>query len=82
MDGVVLSAIIGSVLGSQVLVALAQGWFNRRKTGAEAASLLLEKTLEWASKLTARIEKLEADVALKDGIIAGLQERIVHLENR
>ena len=82
MDGVTLSTIIGSVLGSQVLVASVQGWFNRRKTGAEAAAILLDKTLEWASKLTARIEKLEADIVRKDGIICNLQERIGHLENK
>jgi hypothetical protein len=55
--------MITAITGSQVLVAVIQGKFSKKKTEADAAQILLDKTLVWASALTVRIEKLEAEIA-------------------
>ena len=87
MDGTTIAAIGGAVAGSQVLVALAQGWFVRRKTQAESgkvnadsASVLMDKTLEWASRLTARIEKLEQRIIELEATNGVLRGHIAKLE--
>ena len=75
-----LATIIGAVFGSQVLTSVVQGYFSRGKTNADAAQILLDKTLDWASRLSMRIEKLEAELNSRDGIIAELRQKIAHLE--
>lgn len=80
MNWEAIAGIVGAVAGSQVLVSFVQAWFNKKKTSADAATILLEKTLEWASRLTARIENLEKEVALKEEVITELRVRIAKLE--
>lgn len=60
MNGLELGAtLIGSIFGSQVLVALAQGWFNRKKVDSDADAQLTQTSLEFIKTLTTRIDKLE-----------------------
>lgn len=75
-----IATIVGAVFGSQVLTSVVQGYFARGKTNADAAQILLDKTLDWASRLSARIEKLEAELSHRDGIVAELRQQIAHLE--
>lgn len=75
-----IAPIVAAVAGSQVLVTVVQGYFNKRKTSADAASILLDKTLEWSSKLTARIERLETELAARDALIAELRVRVLRIE--
>lgn len=76
----IIATIIGSVVSSQVLTVVAQAFFNRKKTSADAAQILLDKTLEWATRLSARIEKLEGELNNRDSVIAELKQQIAHLE--
>ena len=52
--------LVGSIFGSQVLVSIAQGWFNRKKVDADADSQLTQTSLEFIKTLTTRIDKLES----------------------
>lgn len=88
MNFEMLSAIVASVFGSQVLSTGIQAFFNRKKTGAESAQILMNTMLDWAGKLNTRIDKLEAEnselrklIDDKDNIISELKVRIAHLEN-
>ncbi len=72
--------LVGAVASSQVLVTYLQGKFNKNKVGAESAQILVDQVMKWASSLTSRIDKLEAELAEKDKIICDLRERIVQLE--
>lgn len=75
-----VATIVGAVFGSQVLTSVVQGYFARGKTNADAAQILLDKTLDWASRLSTRIEKLEAELNSRDGVISELRQQIAHLE--
>lgn len=88
MDTVsVVGTIVGSVFGSQVLATLAQGWFLKKKseaeahkTDADAASTLVQSMLQWQTTLTTRIATLEQLLKDKDTIIEELRSRISKLE--
>lgn len=89
MDYQSLTAIVATVMGSQVLTTIAQGYFNRRKESAEAekttvdsAQILVDQVMKWATSLTSRIEKLEAELMHKDQQIADLKAHISKLEAR
>lgn len=80
MDGSVIAAIVGAVFGSTVLNTIAQSWFVRKKTDADAAALMVSSLLSWQTTLTSRIEALEKKLAEKDDIIAELTFKVAQLE--
>ena len=87
MDLGPIVAIVGAVVGSQALVEFVKGHFSKKelsanaeKTGAEAAQILLDKTFEYVSKLTSRIEKLEVEIHELQTENASLREKIARLE--
>lgn len=57
---------IALILGSNVLTVIIQSWFNRRKTSAEANSIIVATALEVVENTVAplndRIEQLEAEI--------------------
>lgn len=77
-----IASIVGAVTGSQVLVTWLQNRSNKKKVDADAAQILLDKTLEWASRLSSRIDKLETENTYKDKLIAELYAKIAHLETQ
>lgn len=80
MDWGTIGTIAGAVSGSTVLTTLAQGFFSKKKTDADAASTLVASMLEWQKTLTDRISALEKALSEKDATITDLQSRITHLE--
>lgn len=82
MDLNSIATIVGTVTGSQVLVTWLQNKSSKKKVDADAAQILLDKTFEWATRLSARIDKLEAENATKDKTIAELTAKIAHLETQ
>lgn len=80
MDLVSITAIVGSVFGSQVLSTWISSFFSKKKTEADAASTLVQSMLQWQNTLTERIAHLEETISEKDKMIEELKERIVHLE--
>ncbi len=75
-----IGTIAASIFGSQVLATIASGFFAKKKTNADAASLLVEKMLDWQTSLTARIVSLEQMLREKDTLIDQLQVRVGQLE--
>ncbi len=59
-------SIIGAVLGSGVVIEIARAVFNKKKIQADAASTTVVTILEWATKLSARIDVLEGQLLEKD----------------
>lgn len=57
-----LSVLLPIVLGSNVLVAFATWWFNRRKTKAEAEKIIGESYQGLIKSLNERIDRLERQV--------------------
>lgn len=68
--------IIGLVLGSGAISSLVTNWFNKRKAGADTDSVIVGNIMEWAVKLSARIDILEAQLLVKDGQIDDLVEQL------
>jgi len=68
--------IIGLVLGSGAMSSIITNWFNKRKSGAETDSIIVGNIMDWAVKLSARIDILEAQLAEKDKQIDELIEQL------
>jgi len=68
--------IIGLVLGSGAISSIITNWFNKRKSGAETDSIIVGNIMDWAVKLSARIDILEALLAEKDKQIDELIEQL------
>ena len=81
MDAATITTIAAAVLGSQALVKFIEGLFSKNKTSADAAQVLVTSTIDWASKLTSRIELLEKALKERDDKITELNQRIAHLES-
>jgi len=72
--------IIGAILGSSVLTALASNWISRKKVQADATDVIVKSILDWATQLTKRIDKLEQELVIKDSLILELQIKVAKLE--
>lgn len=68
--------IVGSIMGSSVLSVLVSGWINKKKVSAESTQVVVQTILEWATKLTVRIDALEAQLIIKEKQIDELQREI------
>jgi len=66
----------GLVLSSGVLSSLITNWFNKRKAGAETDSVIVSNIMDWAVKLSARIDILEEQLKVKDEQIDELIEQL------
>ena len=66
MNLIQIISIIGAVLGSGVVVEVVRSIFNKKKIQADAASTTVVTILEWATKLSARIDILESQLIVKD----------------
>lgn len=76
----IIATIVSAVLGSTVLSTLITGFFAKKKTDADAATMTVDSILKWATTLTSRIDALERALKEKDDLIAELKARVVHLE--
>jgi len=76
MNLIQIISIIGAVLGSGVVVEVVRSIFNKKKIQADAASTTVVTILEWATKLSARIDILESQLIVKDKQIDDLIEQL------
>ena len=76
MNLIQIISIIGAVLGSGVVVEVVRSIFNKKKIQADAASTTVVTILEWATKLSARIDILESQLIVKDKQIDDLIDRL------
>jgi len=68
--------IVGLVLGSGAISSIVTNWFNKRKRGAETDSVIVGNIMEWAVKLSERIDVLEKQLAEKDEQIDELMAQL------
>lgn len=73
--------IVGIILGSSVLSILITSIFAKRKSDADAATLLVESNLRWSDKLVARIDELEKILEQRNKEIIELRLEILGLKN-
>lgn len=76
MDYGKIIEIIGLVLGSGAISSIATNWFNKRKSGAETDSIIVGNIMDWAVKLSNRIDILEAQLIIKDKQIDELVKKL------
>lgn len=72
--------IVAAITGSSVLTGLITAWFGRRKNKVEAETMLVQKVMDWASGLTARINELEKRLYERDSQISELKAEIAMLK--
>ena len=65
-----------AVLGSGTVSVIITNWFNKRKAGADTDSVIVGNIMEWAVRLSARIDILEQQLKEKDEQIDALIEHV------
>jgi hypothetical protein len=76
MDFSKIMEVMGLVVGSGAISSFITNWFNKRKSGADTDSVIVGNIMDWALKLSARIDKLEAQLVEKDKQIDDLIEQL------
>lgn len=71
-----VGAIVASVCGSSLLTAIATMWFTRKKTEAEADTIVTDNAMKLLNLVQTRLEQVEAE-------LLGLRKENIaqHLEN-
>lgn len=74
-----ISTIIATVFGSQVLSTIVQSWFSRRKTNTDADAVISDAAIRFNNQLTERLNKLELDNDNYRKEILGLHDKLTEL---
>jgi len=82
INGTTISAILASIFGSSTLTVIVSSYFQKKKTSADAADVLVKTIIDWASKLAARIEHLELELKNRGLEIDQRDEKIMELQLR
>ena len=69
-------SVVSAVFGSSVLTTLIQYKLNKNKANADTADVLVKSIMDWATKLSSRIDKLESEVEERDKKIDSLIEEL------
>ncbi len=82
MDSALMIQVLGTMLGSTVLVSLLTAYLNRRKLGAEATDLITKAATGVVGNVTADNDRLRAEAVKRDERIAELEGRLDRMELR